>query len=165
MAQSTPRGRKPEDYPVHMDFRVRFRDLDPYHHMNNGTYMTLFDDIRMEYLKRLSFIQNEIAEKGDVLKAMVETFPSVVVKAEVEFRGQATIHQMLRVCTRIDAIRKSFIDFYYGVFALDNQMAYTAGGKTTLIAIDPENGKPTKVPEYIIRSVEELERRSIQYIV
>lgn len=151
--------RDPDAFPVHIDVRVRFRDLDPFQHLNNGIYLSYFEEARIEYLKRISALEDHIQARG-ALGTMTESFPSYVIRASLEFRAQAYLHQILRVCVRIDTIRKSFLDFSYSVFDRDTK-GFVAEGKTTLLVIDPITLKPIKVPDYIIRSVEQIEGRSL----
>lgn len=152
-------SRNQEAYPVHIDVRVRFRDLDPFQHLNNGIYLSYFEEARIEYFRRISALSEHIEAHG-VLGAMTRTFPSYVIRASLEFRGQAFLHQMLRVCVRMDSVRKSFLDFSYGVFDRDTG-TFLAEGKTTLLAIEPETLKPIRIPDHVIRSIEEIEGRSI----
>ncbi len=151
-------GRRPEDYSVHIDIRVRFRDLDPFGHLNNGVYLSLFEEARLAYAKRLEIPEEHTGE--NVLQTLTDLLPMYVVKADMEFRSQAYLHQCIRICTSIVSVRKSFLEFNYGIFDRDSS-TYIGGGRTTLIALDPESAQPMRINNKIIAAIEHIEGRSI----
>ncbi len=148
-----------QDFPVRMDIRVRFRDLDSYRHVNNGTYLSFFEEIRIHYFSLIPAVHARIREIG-VLEAMMELFPSTLVRAEVHFRDQAFLHEMITVGVRVSNIRKSFIDMEYGVFRKETGRPL-AMGETTLLFLDKESFRPRRIPSDFIREMERIEERTI----
>lgn len=102
-------------------------------------------------------------ESGDVLGALTGTFPSVVIRASVEYRAEAKLHEALKCCVRISSVKKSFIEFEYGIFRVHDQK-YMGGGRTTLLAVDPKSKKPVSVPPHILKEIEQLEEREVPYV-
>lgn len=147
------------DFRSSIRIRVRFRDLDTFQHLNNGVYLSLFEEARTEYMACLPSLQETMKEKGP-LSAIMEAFPTTLIRSEVEVRGQAFLHDYLDVCVRVESIRKSFIDMEYGVFRSGSDEKI-ARGSTTLVHINLESFKPKTVPVESIQELEEFEGRSL----
>ena len=148
-----------EDFQVGIPVRVRFRDLDPFLHLNNGVYLSLFEEARTAYMAHLPDLKEVIQEQG-ALTAIMEHFPTTLVRAEVEVRGQAYLHEVLEVCVRIEKIRRSFIHMEYGVFRKEGSEKI-ARGSTELIHIDRESFRPRGVPPSVIENLERFENRNL----
>lgn len=148
---------KIEDYPVSITVRVRFRDLDPNMHLNNSVYLNLFEEARIAYMKLVPAVQEYTKQHG-ILKALTDLIPSMVVRTSIEFRGQALLHQKIIVCARIASIKKSFIDFEYGVYEKESG-SLLALGESRLMTIDPDTMKPRTLGPEFHDAVKKLEDR------
>ena len=147
------------DYPARVETTVRFRDLDPFMHLNNGVYLSLFEEARITYINLVSFAQDHIEQDG-ILQSMMRLFPTTLVRAYVEYRRQAFLHQKITVGARVSRIKKSFIDFEYGVFdsASEDLLGF---GETTLLYINLESFKPIRIPEQVVHEIERIENRKL----
>ncbi|MCB1147513.1 MAG: acyl-CoA thioesterase [Leptospiraceae bacterium] len=156
MPPKRPKGGKPwEAFPVFTEVIVRWRDLDPYQHVNNSVYLNYFEEARVIYFSKLSNYKNFSRKDG--------TLTTTLVRASLEYRSQAFLSQKLVSAVRIAAIRRSFIDTEYSIFDKKNG-TIIATGTATQIVVDREKFKPRRPPIEFIQEIEKFEGRNLTVV-
>ena len=115
-----------------VDIDVRFRDIDALGHVNNAVYATYIEQARTRFFRDVLDI--DIAQSSNVLASLSIDFrrpielPDGDVTVTVELadlgRSSATMTHEIRVG---DAV--------------------AAEAEATIVALDPETGKPAPIPE------------------
>lgn len=169
-------------YPVTVEISVRWRDLDPYNHVNNSVYLNFFEEARVALYKRLPSL-NEAnpaltpsvaggkirdlmslnAEEANPTKPTASQdhsfsvpFNSTLVRTSIEFRSQAFLGDLLIVGIRITNIKKMFLTSEYALFNKDTGQLL-ATGSATQAAIDRKYFKPIRIPANVIKDIENLQ--------
>jgi acyl-CoA thioester hydrolase len=87
----------PSDWLIRVRLFVRFRDCDPYGHVNNAVYLTYLENSRFALWKAQNI-------QGVIL-----------ARAEVDYRAQATYGDELEVRTRLAALGRSSFQYEYEI--------------------------------------------------
>ena len=152
-----------KEFPVFTEVVIRWRDLDPFFHVNNAVYFNFLEEGRVAYMKKLPTFQ-KIARKykGDLLRAFMEggDFTFTLVKTSLEFKQQAFLNERLIIGVRAKAIRKVFFDTEYKIFEKKSKKLI-AQGEATQLAIDRKTFRPKRLPPEFIQEVEALEGRKL----
>jgi acyl-CoA thioester hydrolase len=81
--------------PVVVRIAIRYRDLDPYGHVNNTVYLGFFEDIRIAYWRALADLAGlENLEAGDVPGARYMVAETTVLRRAPIFLDH-TLHGAL----------------------------------------------------------------------
>jgi len=83
-------------------FRVRSYETDPYAHLNNGVYLSWFEQGRLDWLQSLGFSYAAFAERRQWL---------VVARTEVDFRAPLRIDDRVALTTRVEEVGRSSLRF------------------------------------------------------
>lgn len=115
-----------DDFAFVADMAVRFRDLDPWDHVNNAVYGTYLEQARIEYM-------------DEVLAETVGSRTFVLVHQELTYDAPITYGQDLTVAVRASEMGTSSLTFIYEVRA-DGDAVATA--ETTQVYMDGEEPAP-----------------------
>jgi acyl-CoA thioester hydrolase len=129
------------DYPFVTEIEVRWRDLDPYEHVNHAAVATYLETAR-------SVLWRELC----VGHTLHET-PIFVTRLEIEYRRPIGFDDRVRLGVRACAIRGASFVFEYRLEASDRLAAV---GRTTHACVDPESGRPTRVPPWFREVLESV---------
>jgi acyl-CoA thioester hydrolase len=110
---------------------VRYRDLDPWGHVNNAVYVTYLEHARVGYL-------------DEVLDAELEDIDMVVANLEIDYKRSVTLGEEVTVAIRVPDLGTSSYRMEYEV-RVDDAVAATA--ETTQVVVDAETGKPTAISD------------------
>lgn len=102
---------------------VRFRDIDSLGHINNAVYFTYCEIARNAYWARL-FGTRRLAEANFIL-----------VRAEMDYRAQATDEHDIIVGIRVSSIGNTSFDFRYRI-AEEGSRRLIAEGRSVQVAFD-----------------------------
>lgn len=91
------------DWLIRVRVQVRFRDCDPYGHVNNAVYLTYLENARFA-LWRAQDVRGVI-----------------LARAEVDFRAQATYGDELEVRVRLEGLGRSSFRYDYEVVDVSTQ--------------------------------------------
>ncbi len=94
---------EPNDWLIRVRVQVRFRDCDPYGHVNNAVYLTYLENARFA-LWRAQDVQGVI-----------------LARAEVDFRSQSRYGDELEVRARLDGLGRSSFRYAYEVVDVPTQ--------------------------------------------
>jgi acyl-CoA thioester hydrolase len=94
---------EPAGWLMRVRVQVRFRDCDPYGHVNNAVYLTYLENARFA-LWRAQSVQGVI-----------------LARAEVDFRSQSRYGDELEVRVRLDGLGRSSFRYAYEVVDVPTQ--------------------------------------------
>ena len=122
-----------------VDVQVRYRDLDPFEHVNNAVYASYLEYARSEYLEA-------------TLDLPVADYEFVIAGLVIDFHRPVTIDQSVSVHVGTSSVGTSSWTMAYAVVA-DGDVAAT--GETTQVWLD-DDGDPTPIPEATARRFRDL---------
>jgi acyl-CoA thioester hydrolase len=114
-----------------VDVTVRYRDLDPWEHVNNAVYVTYLEHARVDYLDA-------------VLDVELEDIDVVVANLEIDYKRSITIDDDVTVAIGVSNLGTSSYTMAYEIRVGDD-VAATA--ETTQVVMDRETGRPTPMDE------------------
>lgn len=138
--------------------KVRYRDLDPYGHVNNAVHLSLFESARVGYLAALSGTQErEILEGGGLPGVRY-----VVAENTVRYHAPIYLGNPLFCGARVVSVSDRSFTMAYELRSGESyeEGKTAAEGTTALVFFDPEKGEPTPRPEWFLPAVAEFEERS-----
>lgn len=118
----------PSDWLIRVRLTVRFRDCDPYGHVNNAVYLTYLENSRFALWKAQDV-------KGVIL-----------ARAEVDYRAQATYGDELEVRTRLAALGRSSFQYEYEIRDLSTG-ATVLTAKTVQVHFDYDVQRPVEMSD------------------
>lgn len=110
--------------------RVRWSDCDSFGHVNNASYLTYFEEARIDYWK--------------AVVADVPFTGMAIVHADVDFKGQAFPGDVLTVRARITELRGTSFRAAYEVLRGERVVAT---GRSAQVFFDYATQKPTVIPD------------------
>jgi acyl-CoA thioester hydrolase len=110
--------------------RVRWGDCDAFGHVNNASYLTYFEEARIDYWKA---VVPDVPFRG-----------MAIVHSSVDFRGQAYPGDVLTVRTAITELRRTSFWVAYEVLRGDQVMAT---GRSAQVFFDYDAQRPSPIPD------------------
>jgi acyl-CoA thioester hydrolase len=121
--------------PFSHRIEVRFRDCDPFGHVNNAVYLTYLEQARLFHWRTVWGFGTEQAS----------TVPGVILaRAEIDFKRPATYPEMLEVRIHVAALGTSSFTYDYEVVDTDGRLVATA--RTVQVMYDYGTGRPVPIP-------------------
>ena len=115
-----------------VDIDVRFRDIDALGHVNNAVYATYVEQARTRYFR-------------DVLDVDISQSSNVLASLSIDFRRPIELPDGdVTVTVELADLGRSSATMTHEIRAGD---AVAAEAEATIVALDPETGKPTPIPE------------------
>jgi acyl-CoA thioester hydrolase len=118
----------PSGWLIRVRLTVRFRDCDPYGHVNNAVYLTYLENSRFALWKAQGVM-------GVIL-----------ARAEVDYRAQAKYGDELEVRTRLAALGKSSFQYEYEISDVATD-ATILTAKTVQVHFDYEAQRPVEMSD------------------
>lgn len=118
----------PSDWLIRVRLTVRFRDCDPYGHVNNAVYLTYLENSRFALWKAQDI-------KGVIL-----------ARAEVDYRAQATYGDELEVRARLAALGRSSFQYEYEIRDLSSDVTVLTA-KTVQVHFDYDAQRPVEMSD------------------
>jgi len=116
------------DWLIRVHVQVRFRDCDPYGHVNNAVYLTYLENARFA-LWRAQDVRGVI-----------------LARAEVDFRSQATYGDDLEVRVRLEGLGRSSFRYEYEVVDVPTQRIVLTA-KTVQVHFNYDTQTPVEMSE------------------
>lgn len=113
----------------------RFRDLDPYNHVNNAVYLTYFEEARVAFMTHIGLRGLFTRERS-----------TVIARAEVEYKAPAHLHDLLDIYVCVGEVRNSSYSLRYQIYRRGDG-ALIARGETVQVCFNFELNMPTRLPE------------------
>ncbi len=121
--------------PVHRSrFTSRSYELDSYRHVNNGVYVSWFEQARLEWLVALGFSYDGFADRGQWM---------VVARTEVDFRRPLHLGDEVEIETSVAALGRSSVRFRQ-VMRRGREVVCEA---TTVMAFSGADGASIPIPD------------------
>ena len=148
-AAVTPEGLG--QFPVQLEIRVAWRDMDANGHVNNAVFVRWFEDARIEYFHRCPALISGIQEhkQGPILR-----------RQEIEYRTPVTYPDTVRV--RISVTKLGDTSFEMACRIESERVAgevATANG--TAVMLDLTRGTPIPIPADVRRDFLALEGKAV----
>lgn len=118
----------PSDWLIRVRLTVRFRDCDPFGHVNNAVYLTYLENSRFALWKAQGL-------KGVIL-----------ARAEVDYRAQAKYGDELEVRTRLAALGRSSFQYEYEIRDVATDATILIA-KTVQVHFDYEAQRPVEMSD------------------
>ena len=115
-----------------VDIDVRFRDIDALGHVNNAVYATYVEQARTRYIR-------------DVLDIDISQSSNVLASLSIDFRRPIELpDEDVTVTVELADLGRSSATMTHEICVGD---AVAAEAEATIVALDPETGKPAPIPE------------------
>lgn len=127
-------------------YRVVFRDIDSFGHVNNAVYLTYFELARAE----LWFAITGGSKPFDI--------DFIVARAECDFRGQIGM-EPIEIRVKIAEMRTTSFDFVYEIRKAD-EGTVAATGKVVVVLFDWKKNEKVAIGEELRRKVRAFQREA-----
>ena len=136
-------------YPVTVELPVVWGEMDSYRHVNNVVYFRYFENVRLEYFRRMDWFEFERQTGiGPILAA-----------TQARFRKPLTYPDTISVAARIPKLEEDRFTMEY--LLVSHQLnAVAAEGTGTIVTFHYSEGKKVPLPEELRRRIERIEGRS-----
>lgn len=128
----------------HSEIRVRYADTDQMGFVYYGKYPEYFEVGRTELIRSLGLAYKEIEEKGIWMP---------VIDLHITYKVPAYYDELLLCKTYIPELPRATLLTTYEIFKEDGSLSVS--GKVVLAFLKQENGRPTRVPTFMLEAVED----------
>ncbi|WP_347456631.1 thioesterase family protein [Acinetobacter thermotolerans] len=129
-------------YPVILDQRVAWGDMDAFGHVNNVMYYRYIESARLLYLERLNILMGALV--------------TVVATNQCRYLKPVVYPDQLKIGTRIDEIGRTSFKMSYILWS-EQQQSIVATSEAVLVCINKHTGQKMEIPEDIQKIIRELE--------
>ena len=129
-------------YPVILDQRVAWGDMDAFGHVNNVMYYRYIESARLLYLERLNILMGALV--------------TVVATNQCRYLKPVVYPDQLKIGTRIDEIGRTSFKMSYILWS-EQQQSIVATSEAVLVCINKHSGEKMEIPEDIQKIIRELE--------
>jgi acyl-CoA thioester hydrolase len=119
----------------HVD-RVRFGDLDPMRHVNNVSFLSFFEDARIQYISGL-LGDDPTSRRG---------FGLIFAECRINYRAPAFFDEEIRTCIRTGDVARSSARLEFAMFAVRDDRLL-AEGYGVVVGYDYAAGRSMPLPE------------------
>jgi acyl-CoA thioester hydrolase len=145
-----PQFGRVEGFRFSTDVRVRFSETDAQGIANNAVYLNWFEVARVAYLARF----------GGGYRGMIEHgFEALTLETHVRYLAPCRFDDLLRVHTRVAALRGARFRFDYVLERVDEADEIVADGWTSHATVDARTLRPVRVPAWLVHAIETAERQ------
>jgi acyl-CoA thioester hydrolase len=138
-------------YPVIIEQFVAWGDMDAYRHVNNVVYFRYFENVRLEYFRRLDWPALEAATGvGPILAA-----------TSARFRRALTWPDTILIGTRAIEVGADRFTLYYRIVSR-TQAALTTEGDGVVVAFDHGRGIKAPLPDELRQRIAGLEATAVR---
>ncbi|QNL22414.1 acyl-CoA thioesterase [Hyphobacterium sp. CCMP332] len=124
-------------FETEVKIRVRYSETDRMGYVYYGHYATYFEVARVEAIREIGFSYKKLEDEHGILLPVRENWS--------RFIAPAFYDDLLTVNVSIKEMPTIRFDFHYKIFRNDNEHIHS--GKTTLVFINKQSGKPCKPPQ------------------
>lgn len=127
-----------------LELRVRYAETDQMGRAHHAHFLVWCEAARTAFMRARGVSYAELEEGGVRLP---------VSRAELEYRRPAGYDQLVRVETRVEAVRSRSVRFTYRILGADDG-TLLARAETELVCTGAD-GRPVRLPERVRRALEE----------
>jgi acyl-CoA thioester hydrolase len=143
--------------PVVARIAIRYKDLDPYGHVNNAVYLEFFEEIRIAYWRALASVMGfGMLEAGDVPGARY-----VIAETTVRYKAPILLDDILHGAASISIVgnRSYGMDFELRTGETFESGPVVAEGFAAHVFFDPVSDEVRPRPGWFLPAVAKLEGR------
>ena len=133
-------------YPVVIEQKVVWGEMDAYRHVNNVVYFRYFENARIDYFRRLGW-DNFDPQAG---------IGPILASTEAVYRKPLTYPDTISIGSRITNIGVDRFVLEHRIVSHKLQ-AVTTEGRGTIVTLDYATGKKVTIPEELRRKIAEME--------
>ena len=130
-AQAPPR----DAFAVFVPFATRWKDNDPYGHLNNVVYYELFD----------AAVNKLLIERG-LLDPATTPVVGLVAESRCRFFSSLAYPEPVEIGVAVEKIGRSSVVYRLGAFRVGAERAAADGGYTH-VYVERATGRPVEIPE------------------
>jgi len=152
---ASPEPSSPREVPLERSVFARFvaattrwKDNDPYGHLNNVVYYELFD----------AAVNQLLIERG-LLDPANSPVIGLVVDSRCRFFSSLAFPDALEVGVKVEALGRSSVNYRLAVFKAGERSA-AADGRYTHVYVERASGRPVAIPEPHRRAMEQWKSAS-----
>lgn len=138
-------------HQVESHFTVRSYEVDSYAHLNNGVYLSWYEQGRLDYLVSLGFSYDGFAERREWF---------VVGRTEVDFRAALNTGDKAVLTTRVETLGRRSVRFRQLLHALDGDGRPGAApvSEAVTIMVFSDDGGSIPIPDDFRSAVADTDR-------
>mgnify|MGYP006299734345 CR=1 FL=1 len=140
-----------QDYPVVVETRVDWGDMDAFQHVNNVVYFRYFENARVEYGERINIT--------DRMKS--EGLGPILGWTDCKYIRPMTFPDTAITGVRLGGVQDSRMKLEYKIVS-DAQGEVTAVGASIGVFYDYRKGEKVDFPEELVLRIEKLEDRPVR---
>ena len=114
--------------------KLRWVDMDAYHHVNNARYFDYMAEARADYFAKILEDRNT---------------QYVLVHVSCDFKKPLVYPKTILIKQYLVAMTRSTFTFHYTFHEMDDDAVVYANGEGVLVAIDAKTAKPVSIPEHV----------------
>lgn len=126
---------------------VRINEINYGGHLGNDSFLSLFQEGRLRYLKQFGWSELTIGEETSLIMS----------QAHINFKAEAFWGESLKILVRITKMDKIRFTFEYQIESADNEKKIVATGYTNMVGFDYRKKKVRKLPEKFVNKISEYE--------
>ena len=115
------------------EIRVRYAETDQMGIVHHANYLIWFEIGRVELMRDLGYCYRDLEDDGYMLP---------VAEANCRFKDSAAYDDEILIRTRIVRLRRSLIQFDYGVYRAEDRALLATGGTTHFVTGRDKQRKP-----------------------
>lgn len=136
-----------QGYPVIIEQAVVWGEMDAYQHVNNAVYFRYFENVRVEYFRRLEWsMDRNVQEVGPILAAV-----------DARFRKPLTYPDTALITGRVTAIGVDRLTMEHRVISR-RLGAVTTEGKSLIVTYDYRNQQKVPLSDDLRQRIAALEK-------
>jgi YbgC/YbaW family acyl-CoA thioester hydrolase len=133
----------PESYPFSTEIAIRITDLNYGGHVGNDSFLTLIQEARQQYLKKLGYGELDF-----------EGYGLIMADSAIEYRHELNYGDTIRISIKAVDFDKLGFDFFYLIEIINQGEIKVAGkAKTGMICFDYTTKKKTSIPATAIKKL------------
>jgi acyl-CoA thioester hydrolase len=134
------------DFGFSTEVKVRFAETDAQGIAHHAVYLVWFEVARIEYLARF---------RGGYPELQAAGIEALTLDASVSYRAPARFADVLVIRARCGELRGARFRFEYRV---EREGELIAEGSTRHACADARTLRPTRVPEWLVEAIRQVER-------
>lgn len=124
----------PDDFFHRTKLMIRFRDLDPLHHVNNAVFNTYFEEARIQFIQAVP----------ELKQAMEQGFSFVLAHLDLTYVKPVYYNEKLIIGSSLKSTGNTSITAVQALYNQDEQLKAVA--KTTGVWYNVEKERSAKLP-------------------
>jgi acyl-CoA thioester hydrolase len=127
---------------------VRIGDINYGGHLGNDSYLSIFHDARLRYLKQFGYSELSIGDNIGLIMS----------QAHVDFKCEAFWGDQLTIYVRISKIKPIKFTIEYLMVNNQDQSKVIATGYTEMVGFDYNNRNIKKLPSKFVQDIQAFEK-------